>query len=168
MNRSIILQIIRCVVVLAFTSSGVMWSADDSGPDDSWIQTYYQHPSPGRFVDETTKFQKAGVFHKDGAAGPVAVFFGRLFAANTDKLDAWMKHVETFPERDRVPFVTALHLSDTDEGRRHLERLAQGDGKAAKRAKSLVGKPVPDLKKTRSMPAGVPSLPPETRTTSSW
>jgi len=115
-------------------------------PSDTWMQTYYQHPSPERFEAEIRNLQRAGVLANEKSFYPTAAFFGRLFAANNDKLQGWMSVIDSFPEGDRNVFIVALRWANTPATEELLKKYASGEGPFAKYCDRIRAKTPPDFK----------------------
>jgi hypothetical protein len=134
---------------MAFASLAFLWGfacataliADDAQEkyDDTWVQTYYQHPKPELFESEVAKMQAAGVLSLKDAMPPTASFFSRLFAdASSSQLSQWLKTIKQLPKEDQKVFLVALHLADTNDSKAALRECASKDDELSPIAQKLL------------------------------
>jgi len=142
----------RKTLALLFALAVLPWShADDpktknEEPDENWMQTYYQKPTPERFETEVRKLQKTGVLSKPNTIIPMTAFLSRLFAMEDDRLPKWLTVADAFPEKDRQVFILALHWANTDASRKALDAYTKAEGDIGDFARKVARGGRPDFK----------------------
>ena len=117
-------------------------------PDDSWMQTYYQHPQPERFEAEVKKMQAAGSLQMESALPPTAAFFSRLFqAAAPAQLARGLKFIQSLPAEDQRVFLVALRWADTPATQDALRSMADQTKENAAGVSRLLDSKAPELDK---------------------
>lgn len=98
-----------------------------SAPVDDWIMHYYEKPTPDRFVAEVRGLSKAGHLSDPKASQLIAVFLGRVMAANPTQVASWLVQLSDLKGGDRQTILAAAHLSDTRQAQMYLARQPEGD-----------------------------------------
>lgn len=115
-------------------------------PDDSWVQRYYERPSPERFEEEVANWQKAGVLRSASALPALAAFLSRLFrTAPAAQLDRWFGLVRGLPREDQKIFLIALWWADSPVAREAFETFIHRAGPGAAGMEGLLRLEPPSL-----------------------
>lgn len=115
------------LVAITMVLTQVVWAGD-------WMTHYYEYPTPARFVAEVQGLSKAGHLSSPEKGVVVAVFLGRVMAANPVAVESWLSQLSDLTGRDRETLLLAAGFSRTQEARSFLAK--QPDG--AKYLESLI------------------------------
>lgn len=120
---------------------------EDPGPEqlEEWMTYYYRHPHPEQVAAALKELSAKGYFENDDVQAPFSGFFSAVFAANPDKLEAWISPYVGVPARHIL--YSALWMADSKQSKLALERLAKGAAaKEAASIRSLLTSPPPTLR----------------------
>lgn len=93
---------------------------------DDWMTNYYERPSPERFVAEVQGFSKAGHLSSLKTGPMIAVFLGRVMAANPVAVESWLSQLSDLTGGDRETLLLAAGFSRTQEARSFLAKQPDG------------------------------------------
>jgi len=99
---------------------------------EDWLSSYYKQPTPERFVSEVRTLRDEGAFSDSRRAVPIAVFLGRVMAANPDLAGKWLTELQDFSGADRETLLLAATLSETPDALAYVRR--QPDAEKYERA----------------------------------
>lgn len=111
--------------------------------DGDWMKFYYADPTPERFLDEVRALGSRPEMSNAGSRFVAATFFGRVMAANVDRVPAWLEALSDLRGTARELVHTAAWLSDTDAGRAYLER-ANAAPALRRRPPDILTRPIED------------------------
>lgn len=106
------------IVIAAFFTQAV-WAGD-------WMTHYYENPSPERFVAEVQGLSKAGHLSSPETGAMIAVFLGRVMAANPVAVESWLNQLGDLIGGDRETILLAAGFSRTQEARSFLAKQPDG------------------------------------------
>lgn len=106
------------IAIAAFLAQAV-WAGD-------WMPHYYENPTPERFVAEVQEFSNAGHLSSPETGPIIAVFLGRLMAANPVAVESWLSQLNDLTGRDRDTLLLAAGFSRTQEARSFLAKQPDG------------------------------------------
>ena len=89
---------------------------------DDWVSHYYEHPTPERFIKEVRALNDAGVLSSAKTAAPLAVFLGRVMAANPDQAGVWLTQLNEVKSPGRDTLLLAASLSGTKTAMAYLRK----------------------------------------------
>ena len=119
------MRIIYLLTILLLSAAQTAFAAD-------WLSHYYEHPTPERFVSEVKAMSKAGTLSNPNTASSIAVFLGRIMAANPTQIDGWLAELGDLKGGDRQTVLTAASLSETKEAQAYLVLQPDADKYRAK------------------------------------
>ena len=119
------MRIIYLLTILLLSAAQTAFAAD-------WLSHYYEHPTPERFVSEVKAMSKAGTLSNPNTASSIAVFLGRIMAANPTQIDGWLAELGDLKGGDRQTVLTAASLSETKEAQAYLVRQPDAEKYRAK------------------------------------
>jgi len=122
MNKQIMRLTYLFALVLLATVQSVF--AEDA---KNWLNHYYEHPTPERFVAEVRALSKLGSLSDPEIAAPISVFLGRVMAANPAQVDGWLSQLEDLKGGDRQTILFAANLSGTKEAQAYLARQTDAE-----------------------------------------
>ena len=108
-----------------------------------WMKFYYASPTPDRLVAELEAYDRARVLDPVERRIAVATFVGRVFAANPDRVTAWLDTLSASLQSEgaRNTLQLAAYFSNTVESRAWMVRIG-GDPDEQAVAPDLLTAPV--------------------------
>lgn len=98
-----------------WTMVGVITHAEDTR---DWLESYYEHPSPERFVSQMKEWSADGTLDNDGAKPALIAFISQLLRQNREELGAWYAALEGLPPKQLQILHTAMlfaRINEADE-----------------------------------------------------
>lgn len=89
-----------------------------------WLQHYFQHPQPERFVPALYELSKTDYFALPGHAMIGIGFVASLFRENPDRVDEWLLYCRNLPLREARIVVAALWFAEYPKGEEWLRLYA--------------------------------------------
>jgi len=106
----------RRLLTLAVMLVSVTAAAED------WLSSYYKRPTPERFIPEVRALRDQGALSDSSHAVPIAVFLGRVMAANPELAGKWLTELEDFRGADRETLLLAASLSGAPDAVAYVRR----------------------------------------------
>lgn len=103
-------------------------SAKSDVSAEHWLNSYYRHPRPERFVPAMFELSREGWFDEPGRV-PVAIgFVASLFQQNPEQVDGWLRHCRALPPAHQRLIISALWYSGHAKGPVYLAAYARTTG----------------------------------------
>ena len=91
-------------------------------PDADWMTSYYDSPSPERFVEEVRTPTNAGVFNDRKSQPYFIAFLSQVMAQNPERVERWLKEFEDLDEKQRTVVLSAAWYSDTEPAMAYFQK----------------------------------------------
>lgn len=104
---------------------GSALAAQDSGAADGaerdWLESYYEAPTPDRFLSQMKDWAEDGTLENDHAKPALIAFISQLIRQNQEKLEEWYAGLAGLDPAQMQVMHTAMLFSRTAEADRVLE-----------------------------------------------
>jgi hypothetical protein len=106
-----------------------------------WVMGYYHEPEPDAVPDRVRQMSELKLL-KTGRPEANQMFFGKVMAANPDRIAAWMEGWKDLPEADREVLQRAVWMSQCKEGTAWLKEHGHAELAAQAAHPLLTGSPM--------------------------
>jgi len=96
-----------------------------AGEVQSWSNFYYQNPRPDETPRMLQYMSKNGILTRPNNVGNLMGFLSGLFAKNSDKIELWLRDIDSYSPAEQKLLLTAAWMSGTPGSQRLLRSIGQ-------------------------------------------
>lgn len=109
------------ILTALFLAINLSFAEDQSDNGAEWLETYYQNPTPEKFLPQMKLWAENGTLRNPAARSALVGFTSQLMRQNRSKIAAWVRELRVGDPEDFVVIDNALYFSRTTEADKLIE-----------------------------------------------